>query len=243
MGILSPRRGLGCSTSIMPESLASTWRPQAKDISWLLNKLPFVGEPTKDMLSGIKDAVRTSCTAAGSSKSLGFRYIGPVDGHDLASRSAIYMEMVKDVKGPVLLHVFTEKGRGFKFAEKDPVAFHTPAPFCRSDDDEEGVQYLKKPASRAYTDAVSDAIHAAMERDSRVCVLTAAMCEGNKLRQDPQRFSAAGSSTSGSAKGTRSPLRGDGQGGDAADRRHLQHVPAAELRPHLPGSVAARTCR
>jgi len=189
MGIC-PRVG-GLAQYLDRARVAPFYNGLKRDISWLLNKLPFVGEPTKDMLSGIKDAVRNFVHGGRLFEEFGFRYIGPVDGHDLKSLRE-YMEMVKDVKGPVLLHVFTEKGRGFKFAEKDPVAFHTPAPFCRSDDDEEGVQYLKKPASRAYTDAVSDAIHAAMERDSRVCVLTAAMCEGNKLgkiRNDfPQRF-------------------------------------------------------
>lgn len=189
MGIC-PRVG-GLAKYLDRARVAPFYNGLKRDISWLLNKLPFVGEPTKDMLGGIKDAVRNFVHGGRLFEEFGFRYIGPVDGHDLKSLRE-YMEMVKDVKGPVLLHVFTEKGRGFKFAEKDPVAFHTPAPFCRSDDDEEGVQYLKKPASRAYTDAVSDAIHAAMERDQRVCVLTAAMCEGNKLgkiRDDfPDRF-------------------------------------------------------
>jgi len=189
MGIC-PRVG-GLAKYLDHARVAPFYNGLKKDISWLLNKVPFVGEPTKEMLGGIKDAVRNFVHGGRLFEELGFRYIGPVDGHDLKSLRE-YLEMVKDVKGPVLLHVFTEKGRGFKFAEKDPVAFHTPAPFCRSDDDEEGVQFLKKPASRAYTDAVSDAIHAAMERDARVCVLTAAMCEGNKLqkiRADfPNRF-------------------------------------------------------
>ncbi len=85
----------------------------------------------------------------------------------------------------------TEKGHGFKPAEADPVQFHSPNPFCRGDDDS-GIIFLKKSGGRAYTDSVSDAILAKMRTDSRVCVLTAAMCEGNKLQairsEFPDRF-------------------------------------------------------
>jgi 1-deoxy-D-xylulose-5-phosphate synthase len=80
----------------------------------------------------------------------------------------------------VLLHVLTDKGRGFAPAEQDPVKFHAPAPFTAAA--EGGIIPLKTSSSRAYTDAVSDAIFDAMKRDRRVCVLTAAMCEGNKLQ-------------------------------------------------------------
>jgi 1-deoxy-D-xylulose-5-phosphate synthase len=189
MGIC-PRVG-GLAKYLDHARVAPFYNGLKRDISWLLNKLPIVGEPTKEVLGNIKDAIRNYVHGGRLFEEFGFRYIGPVDGHDLKQLRE-YMEMVKDIQGPVLLHVFTEKGRGFKFAEKDPVAFHTPSPFCRSDDDEEGVQYLKKAGARAYTDAFSDAIHSAMERDPRVCVLTAAMCEGNKLgkirTEFPDRF-------------------------------------------------------
>jgi 1-deoxy-D-xylulose-5-phosphate synthase len=119
---------------------------------------------------------------------LGFRYIGPVDGHNLFALRD-YLELVKDVNGPVLMHVFTEKGHGFKPACEDPVRFHTPPPFARNGD---SVEYMKKGSSPAYTDLVSGAIYDAMQRDSRVCVITAAMCEGNKLQRVrdelPERF-------------------------------------------------------
>lgn len=150
-----------------------------KDVAWLLNKLPVVGESAEKWLVGVKDAVKGFLHGGMLFEELGFRYIGPVDGHDLRSLRD-YLELVKDVQGPVLLHVFTEKGRGFKPAENDPVKFHTPSPFCRGDDEDE-VVYVGKGSTPAYTDVVSEAIEAAMQRDERVCVLTAAMCEGNKL--------------------------------------------------------------
>jgi 1-deoxy-D-xylulose-5-phosphate synthase len=120
---------------------------------------------------------------------LGFHYVGPVDGHDLFSLVET-LKSLKDVRGPVLLHVFTEKGRGFAPACSDPVKVHAPNPFRRSD--EGRVVPLVKSSNRAYTDVVSSAIHQAMAEDDAVCVLTAAMCAGNKLekiRADfPKRF-------------------------------------------------------
>jgi 1-deoxy-D-xylulose-5-phosphate synthase len=159
-----------------------------KDISWLLNKVPLVGEPAEKVLGNFKDALKMFFHGGMLFEELGFRYIGPVDGHDLVSLRD-YLELVKDVSGPVLMHVFTEKGHGFKPACEDPVRFHTPPPFARNGD---SVEYLKKGSAPAYTDVVSAAIQDAMQRDPRVCVITAAMCEGNKLQrvrdEIPERF-------------------------------------------------------
>ena len=86
--------------------------------------------------------------------------------------------------------MLTEKGHGFKPAEDDPVFFHTPAPFECDDDD--CIVTIKKSSAQAYTDIASGAIAAALRRNPRVTVLTAAMCQGNKLEkvraEFPDRF-------------------------------------------------------
>ena len=114
--------------------------------------------------------------------------------------------------------------------------FHTPPPFERRDDE---VVSVKKSSSRAYTDVVSDAIYGAMEVNPQVVVLTAAMCEGNKLQKIrtvfPDRFFDTGI-CEGHAVAF---AAGHGQGGHAPHRRYLQHVSAAQFRPDLPGSGAA----
>ena len=156
-----------------------------RDISWLLNKLPVVGETAESMLGNFKDAVKTFLHGGMLFEEMGFRYIGPVDGHDLASLRS-YLELVKNLKGPVLLHVFTEKGHGFEPACEDPVRFHTPPVFQRDENGE--ILSVKKSSTPAYTDLASDAILQAMRRDSRVTVLTAAMCEGNKLQKIRDEF-------------------------------------------------------
>ncbi|MCA9076015.1 MAG: 1-deoxy-D-xylulose-5-phosphate synthase [Planctomycetaceae bacterium] len=187
MGIC-PRVG-GLASYLDKARVAPFYDGLKKDVSWILNKIPVVGKPTEQVLADFKDALKGFFHGGMLFEEMGFRYIGPVDGHDLFGlRDAL--ELVKDVQGPVLLHVFTRKGHGFEPACEDPVKFHTPAPFERTEDDE--IVFHGKASRPAYTDVVSDAIQSAMQQDERVCVLTAAMCAGNKLGpirdEFPDRF-------------------------------------------------------
>ncbi|MCR9198680.1 MAG: 1-deoxy-D-xylulose-5-phosphate synthase [Planctomycetaceae bacterium] len=187
MGIC-PRVG-GIASYLDKARVAPFYNGLKRDVSWLLNKLPVVGEPVEHMLGQFKEALKTFFHGGMLFEEMGFRYIGPIDGHDITSLKR-YLQMVKDVKGPVLLHVFTDKGHGFEPAVKDPVKFHTPAPFCRDENNE--IVPAKKGGSQAYTNVVSGSIHQLMQNDDRVCVLTAAMCAGNDLGQIrdefPERF-------------------------------------------------------
>lgn len=183
MGIC-PRVG-GLASYLDKARVAPFYDGLKRDVSWLLNRLPVVGRQTEKVLSDIKDAVKGFFHGGMLFEELGFRYIGPVDGHDLCGLRN-YLEMIRDVQGPVLLHVFTEKGHGFAPACQDPVKFHTPAPFERTEDNE--IVFLGRQKVPAYTDVVSDAIHDAMQRDDRVCVLTAAMCAGNNLSRIRDEF-------------------------------------------------------
>jgi 1-deoxy-D-xylulose-5-phosphate synthase len=183
MGIC-PRVG-GLAQYLDRARTATFYNGLKKDISWLLNKVPLVGESVEHALAQAKDALKGFLHGGMLFEEMGFRYIGPVEGHDLF-RLVETLEMIKDVRGPVLLHVFTEKGHGFEPACEDPVQFHSPNPFQRMDDGR--VVPVKKSASRAYTDIVSEAIREAMARDERVCVLTAAMCAGNKLERIREEF-------------------------------------------------------
>ncbi len=187
MGIC-PRVG-GIASYLDKARVAPFYSGMKRDVSWLLNKVPVVGEPVEHMLGQFKEALKTFFHGGMLFEEMGFRYIGPVDGHDIKSLKR-YLAMVKDVKGPVLLHVFTDKGHGFEPAVKDPVKFHTPAPFCRDENNE--IVPLKSSGGRSYTNIVADVIHEKMQHNERVCVLTAAMCAGNDLgrirAEYPDRF-------------------------------------------------------
>jgi len=184
MGIC-PRVG-GLARYLDKARVAPLYDGFKRDISRMLKQVPLVGASVERAAAQAKDALKGYLHGGMLFEEMGFRYIGPVDGHNLKSLRE-YLELVKDLKGPVLLHVFTEKGHGFSPACADPVTFHSPPPFEQSDD---GGVLVKKSSSRSYTDTVSEAIHAAMSRDERVAVITAAMCEGNKLHRAREDFPA-----------------------------------------------------
>ena len=159
-----------------------------EEVVKLLNKVPVLGDPAERFLAQLKEAAKAGLHGGMLFEELGLRYIGPIDGHNLPVLKK-YLAMVKDFDEPVLLHVVTEKGHGFKPAAEDPVFFHTP-PIIRVED--ETATPISKSSSRNYTHYASDAIHESMKVDEKVVVLTAAMCQGNKLegvREDfPDRF-------------------------------------------------------
>ncbi len=155
------------------------------EIQRLLNNMPMIGDPVERFLTQTKDAIKAGMLGGMLFEELGFRYIGPVDGHDIRHLQK-YLAKARAFNEPVLLHVVTEKGRGFAPAEEDPVTFHTPAPFSR----ENGtvVTLKKQPAGAPYTELARNGILKAMQRDPHVCVITAAMCQGNMLEPIREAF-------------------------------------------------------
>jgi 1-deoxy-D-xylulose-5-phosphate synthase len=151
----------------------------------IIKGVPMVGESVERMLLNVKDSLKASLHGGMLFEAMGVRYFGPVEGHSLPNLIR-YLELIKDEEGPVLLHVLTEKGHGFKPAAQDPVFFHTPAPFECDDDD--CIISIKKSSAKNYTDTASAAIGDCLRRDGRVTVLTAAMCQGNKLEPVREEF-------------------------------------------------------
>jgi 1-deoxy-D-xylulose-5-phosphate synthase len=147
------------------------------DVVKMLSKVPVLGDPTEKLLHQIKEGVKAGMHGGMMFEDLGFKYFGPIDGHDIGVVKK-YLKMVRKIDGPVLLHVVTNKGHGFKPAAEDPVYFHTPAPF-----ETDGDKAIRKPkaATKAYTDHARAAIADQMAHNERVTVITAAMCQGNKL--------------------------------------------------------------
>jgi 1-deoxy-D-xylulose-5-phosphate synthase len=150
----------------------------------VLNKVPVLGDPVERFLAQLKESIKAGLHGGMFFEELNIRYIGPVNGHNIAQLCK-YLAMVKSVPGPVLLHVVTEKGHGFTPASEDPVYFHTPAPFTR---EARGVVAFKKSSSRAYTDVVSQTLFDRMKVNPRVTVMTAAMCQGTKLERIRDAF-------------------------------------------------------
>lgn len=186
---ICPRVG-ALAASLDRARLTNIYQDSKRQIQNLLSRLPVVGEFARHAMSQVRDGLKAVLTGGMLFEEFGFRYIGPIDGHDLPSLRS-WLRDLKDQKGPVLLHVLTVKGQGVPQASSDPVTFHTPPVFAEVGPERQIVSF-KRGGSRAYTDAISTAIHQAMQDDPKVTVITAAMCQGNKLekvREDfPTRF-------------------------------------------------------
>src|SRR4030095_12634956 len=139
------------------------------------------GGMANQALDQLRDGLKAVLTGGMLFEELGFKYIGPIDGHDLMSLRG-WLRDLKTQKGPILLHVLTEKGHGVPQASEDPVTYHTP-PVFEKVGPQRTIVALKRGGGKAYTDAVTAAIYQAMAEDRRVTVMTAAMCQGNKLEK------------------------------------------------------------
>lgn len=155
-----------------------------QEVQRWLAKLPLVGDPVERFLDQTKHAIKAGMLGGMLFEELGFRYIGPVDGHNIAHLRK-YLAMVKKLDDPVFLHVVTKKGHGFAPAEEDPRTFHAPAPFERSNGTE--IAFRKKSVV-TYTRVARDAIHQMLRDDPRATVITAAMCQGNMLEPVRDEF-------------------------------------------------------
>ncbi|MEJ2424819.1 MAG: 1-deoxy-D-xylulose-5-phosphate synthase [Candidatus Thiodiazotropha sp.] len=117
---------------------------------------------------------------------MGFNYIGPIDGHDFDTLIATLHNM-RHMRGPRLLHVVTQKGRGYVPAEEDPCVYHGVTPF-----DPTTGEMHKSGAQKTYTQVFGNWLCGAAEQDERLVAITPAMCEGSGMveysRRFPQRY-------------------------------------------------------
>ncbi|MBC5809444.1 MAG: 1-deoxy-D-xylulose-5-phosphate synthase, partial [Candidatus Eremiobacteraeota bacterium] len=162
-------------------------RDKAKDI---LDHMPFREAARKAFSTAEEAALRfvsSEPKAAVIFEELGFRYIGPIDGHDYDTLVDV-LSNVRKIHGPVLLHVKTTKGKGFEPAELDKRTFHGVGPF-----ELENGKIEFKPGTRpTFSEAFADALNVAADRDKRVIAITAAMPDGTKLskfaKKHPDRY-------------------------------------------------------
>ncbi|MDY3013826.1 MAG: 1-deoxy-D-xylulose-5-phosphate synthase [Evtepia sp.] len=134
----------------------------------------------------VKEGVKASLLPCSMFENMGFRYMGPVDGHDVKGLTRL-LAFAATVKGPVLLHVKTVKGKGYPLAEKTPDAFHGIGPFYR---DTGALRYPGK--EETFSARFGKELCVLAREDKRICGITAAMTSGTGLakfaEEFPQRF-------------------------------------------------------
>jgi 1-deoxy-D-xylulose-5-phosphate synthase len=158
------------------------WRRRLEAV---LDQLPRGPEVKAALRRGMESA-KALLTPGILFEALGFRYVGPVNGHDAGH----LVDVLRDLsgrRGPVLLHALTAKGKGYAPAESDAATRGHALSFF---DVQTGKPSLKAPHPLPYTDVFSDALCAEMGRDQRVVAITAAMLEGTGLARCRERFPA-----------------------------------------------------
>lgn len=147
-----------------------------------LNKIPVIGKPLNKFIKSVKNFLKKRLLKHKNTlfEDLGFKYYGPFDGHNIDELTRA-LNGAKQIKGPVLIHVITTKGKGYEFAEQNPKDFHGTAPF----DIETG---LTKECKRSFSDVFGDTLCDIAKNDSRVCAITAAMQLGTGLSRFAQQY-------------------------------------------------------
>lgn len=149
-----------------------------------LNKIPLVGRSLSNHLFALKTTLKNIIYSSSFFEDLGFRYIGPIDGHDIRALCEA-MDSAKLVGQPVVIHVNTVKGKGYEFAEKEPSKYHGVSGF-------DPVTGEVPEAKRGFSDVFGEMLTAFASKDKRICAVTAAMSIGTGLEafagQFPERF-------------------------------------------------------
>ncbi|HSM15297.1 MAG TPA: 1-deoxy-D-xylulose-5-phosphate synthase [Thermoanaerobaculia bacterium] len=153
------------------------------DVKKVLHKIPGIGDPMLEVARGLEEGVRQVFTPGTLFEELGFRYFGPVNGHSVPDLLDV-LEQAREVEGPVLVHAITKKGKGYKYAEDEPVEYHGPSPF----DPVAGIQKSKSASAPSYTSVFGKALIHLAERDPRIVAITASMPDGTGLVPFSERF-------------------------------------------------------
>ena len=150
-----------------------------------LSKMPKLSNRVIKLVKKFKYSIKQLLLPNMFFEDLGFRYLGPIDGHDIEKLEEL-LKKTKDLEGPILVHVVTKKGKGYKPAEENPDRFHSAAHF----DIETGESKNKK--SKDYSKVFGDKLISLAEENKNIVAITAAMKDGTGLtefaKKYPERF-------------------------------------------------------
>jgi len=156
-----------------------------KDIWDLTGKLPGGAKRVRQIVHRLEESIKGLFVPGMLFERLGFRYFGPIDGHHIHKLIRVFHE-IKKLNGPILVHLITTKGKGYKFAEENATKFHGLGSFCP----ETGVSKSKNAPT--YTEVFGKSLVEIADRDKRVVGITAAMADGTGLvhlsKKYPDRF-------------------------------------------------------
>ncbi|HEX2062330.1 MAG TPA: 1-deoxy-D-xylulose-5-phosphate synthase, partial [Thermoanaerobaculia bacterium] len=158
---------------------------QAKDLAkGVMDRIPLIGGKLHGLAHDMEQVLKNMIVPGTLFEELGFKYLGPYDGHDLNFLLELF-EQNRDYNGPLLIHVITKKGKGYTPAENKPIWSHGVTPF-----DIPSGEVIKstKPAPPTYTAVFADALIELAKQDPKIVAITAAMPEGTGLDKFAKAF-------------------------------------------------------
>ena len=176
----------GLSRHLINLRTADAYQGLKTGVTNSLNKIPVYGERMVEQIRRTKSGIKQLLIPGMLFENMGITYLGPVDGHDIGGMLRVFRDASR-VDGAVVVHVLTQKGKGYVPAERHPARFHGTEPFHI----ETGLP-LKKRNKANYTDVFSTVMRKLGERDEKVTAITAAMEDGTGLKRFhnmfPERF-------------------------------------------------------
>ena len=157
------------------------------DVKNFLKGIPSIGDHILKLSQQVEESLKTFVVPGALFEELGFTYVGPLEGHTLEYLIDNFKN-IKELSKPVLVHIITQKGKGYRFAEEKPLNYHGISPF----NVETGQPVPPSSSKLSYTEIFGKTIVRLAHDDPRILAITAAMCDGTGLdqfsREFPQRF-------------------------------------------------------
>ena len=171
----------GMSSYLSGLRTASAYTDFKMDVTKALNRIPGIGPGMVDAMRKTKSSIKQIIIPGMLFEDMGLTYLGPVDGHNIPQLIKIFQE-AKRFEGPILVHVLTQKGRGYEPAMRHPARFHGAGPF----DVKTGLPVGK--SNPTYTDVFSTVMRKMGDRRKDVAAVTAAMMTGVGLKRFSNMF-------------------------------------------------------
>lgn len=152
------------------------------DVERVLKRIPRFGFRAYRAARKLEEGLKNLLIPGMLFEEMGFRYFGPIDGHNISRMVTTFRNLV-NLNEPILIHIVTKKGKGYKFAEQDPAAFHGTGPF-----DPDTGNKLSPEGDVTFTEAFGDKLIELAKNDRRIIGVTAAMLDGTGLNQFAKMF-------------------------------------------------------
>lgn len=183
---MSISENVGAISSYLSRILTGEFYKRLRQrIEKVLLAIPRIGSPLLKMAKKLEEFLKGIITPGIIFEELGFKYIGPIDGHDLITLTETFKN-IKSWEGPLLVHVYTKKGKGYKPAEEEAEFFHGVPPFNKE------TGRVEKLHQKSYTDIFGETLTEMAHDNEKIVAITAAMRSGTGLKMFaeafPQRF-------------------------------------------------------